>query len=304
EGNEYRRLKRVSSGLLRGIAQTWLQVTYTFHSTWANWVAVLITFLGENIQAGMSEVGDIIQELTPSLGRDRIAHGLTRFIRNATLFFSVFKTSQWENLSSFLCLLVGAANPDTPIYLNFLFNGGIRDLVDLLRATISRARKLSNLERHAELSAALGVTRMAAIALDAYLRGPLRIVDALDAGLVKTMLKSMQFYAHTEADREGVHSLPLSDTLTRILELLSLYMVYPSVRRRFTRSIIDIEESGLEDKLINRTDEEYGRKFQTLWEKCKESAEISSDVFNSAPEFWRMCANDAVVPAKGTRLAS
>ncbi|ESK93579.1 hypothetical protein Moror_1585 [Moniliophthora roreri MCA 2997] len=135
---------------------------------------------------------------------------------------------------------------------------------------------------------------MAPIALDAYLHGPLRIVDALDAGLVKTVLEGMQFDARTKADGEGGNSPPLSDTFARILELVSLYMVYPFVRRRFTRSIVSIEESGLEDKLFHGTGKEYGSKFQTLWVKCKESAKTFGDSSDSATEFWSMCANVAV----------
>ncbi|KAI3611043.1 hypothetical protein WG66_013808 [Moniliophthora roreri] len=134
---------------------------------------------------------------------------------------------------------------------------------------------------------------MAPIALDAYLHGPLRIVDALDAGLVKTVLEGMQFDARTKADGEGGNSPPLSDTFARILELVSLYMVYPFVRRRFTRSIVSIEESGLEDKLFHGTGKEYGSKFQTLWVKCKESAKTFGDSSDSATEFWSMCANVA-----------
>ncbi|KAK7050043.1 hypothetical protein VNI00_005475 [Paramarasmius palmivorus] len=98
-------------------------------------------------------------------------------------------------------------------------------------------------------------------------------IDALDAGLIVSMFKAARFYS-PEKGPDTSQSEPKSTTnrlwqsYTRLLELVSVYMVYPSVQRQFCKSMRQVVNAGLEEQL-----KEHPGEFWTCWEMCKSKAE-------------------------------
>ncbi|EEB93291.1 hypothetical protein MPER_08076, partial [Moniliophthora perniciosa FA553] len=289
DGDEYRRLRRLSPNLPHLVARTWLQVINTFHYTWSHWTVTLKLLLGEDADAARKNAIQIARMLVGGpVGAERAAF---EFLRHTIHNLPTLSRDDCLLVHGCVIVLCGFFNPDTPLYLPFLSRGGVRVLVNLLSETMSEAKIHSR--NPDNLSAILDVARATVTFLHVSLQGPLWVMNALDTGLVKIMFRARRF--HSLGDEDIKSTGVLFSGFAEFLRLMELYMVYPSVRRRFLKSVTQVTTLGLEDKLYSMLSKEHVQEFQMAWEDCKRRARVLLSYYKVVTSGWlSFCDYDRV----------
>ncbi|KAI3602572.1 hypothetical protein WG66_009289 [Moniliophthora roreri] len=289
DSDEYRRLRRISPNLLRLVAQTWLQVINAFHYTWFHWMVTLKLLLGEDPDAARKDAVKTARTLIGGpVGAEQAA---SEFLRHAIHNLPTLSRDDCLAVHGCVILICDFFNPDTPLYFPFLSKGGVRVLVNLLSATMSQAKIHS--QNPDKLSAIFAIARATVTFLCPSLQGPLWVTDALDAGLVRIMFRARRF--HSLGDEDTYSTGLFFSGFANALRLVELYMLYPSVRRRFLKSVTQVTTLGLEDKLYSMFSREHVREFQVAWEDCKRRARALWSYYKAVTSNWlSFCSYDRV----------
>ncbi|ESK97836.1 hypothetical protein Moror_17265 [Moniliophthora roreri MCA 2997] len=287
DSDEYRRLRRISPNLLRLVAQTWLQVINAFHYTWFHWMVTLKLLLGEDPDAARKDAVKTARTLIGGpVGAEQAA---SEFLRHAIHNLPTLSRDDCLAVHGCVILICDFFNPDTPLYFPFLSKGGVRVLVNLLSATMSQAKIHS--QNPDKLSAIFAIARATVTFLCPSLQGPLWVTDALDAGLVRIMFRARRF--HSLGDEDTYSTGLFFSGFANALRLVELYMLYPSVRRRFLKSVTQVTTLGLEDKLYSMFSREHVREFQVAWEDCKRRARALWSYYKAVTSNWlSFCSYD------------
>ncbi|EEB93470.1 hypothetical protein MPER_07865, partial [Moniliophthora perniciosa FA553] len=119
-----------------------------------------------------------------------------------------------------------------------------------------------------------------------FLATPMWISQALDLGLLILMFKAKWLFAYEEAQEidDKDDSLPMGNVFSKMLNTITVFIVYPSVYTRVLKSMKHIIDSGLEEGLQPRSE-----PFWSSWERCKSKATFCKDLFNRSIGMIRMC---------------
>ncbi|ESK91573.1 mynd finger family protein [Moniliophthora roreri MCA 2997] len=278
---EARILRRASPNLPLLSTNVWLRVLELSHATWHTWSAVvaLIMYDGSHFEAFADHMTQVNSSGKLDVTRIYICHLLL-----VTQHFGDMGEQRFIGLQLFMSL-VYISSFKGPLYSPFLLNGGIPALFNLLKMFITRPKLLQRTPNDSSdfHCAALLLIEGASL-LGGFLATPMWISQALDLGLLILMFKAKRFFAYDKIreSKEKDCGRKLGDIFSEMLNTIKVFIVYPSIRTRFLKSMKHIIDSGLEENLQPRPE-----PFWSSWETCKLRANYCKVFFNHS--MVRMC---------------
>ncbi|KAK7022905.1 hypothetical protein VNI00_016892 [Paramarasmius palmivorus] len=137
---------------------------------------------------------------------------------------------------------------DSAPLLPFLRRNGTQALVKMIATLVSKSKTIGACRQNYDrLHHIITTAQLGLMMLEGALQGPLWVVQALDADLISAMFKAQRLYGNHEV--VGPHLRAIWENMTKVLERVALYAVYPSVVVRFAVTTKGIVDSDLEHDL-------------------------------------------------------
>ncbi|ESK90105.1 hypothetical protein Moror_7844 [Moniliophthora roreri MCA 2997] len=187
-------------------------------------------------------------------------------------------TSEIMDFAGMRCLMLSfttCIHPDSPLYIPFILNGGVRKLTDLLTTVIRRRKSIRHIQSttSSNFEDPYVVAALAASQLGmTFSRSPRSVCDALEGGLISAIFKANRFYDYEKFGSylsNSHHGEMLSESFKNILERIAMFLVYPSVLHRFLNAAEKMTREGLEEALAVKS--------QPLFKTWRGYVEIAHD---------------------------
>jgi hypothetical protein len=255
--------------LLPLIARVWLRLQHTHHAMTFKWAAFLLSIL---------HTGDIklFEKLTGYIISDPDSDIVALGIEELGNFATKYRISTVDidptlaGLYSTMDIISLCSSTSIAIHSAFLTRGGVSAVVKVLSGKLLRPPLSRHLNRvgHRVFTTATAFLKL----LKQFLDHPSSASEALQAGLFKFIVGAAEYYADDEMGAElGIQNL--GDVIGEVLERISRLLVYPSVLRRFKRSITKYVTTEWESSLEGR--HEF---LSEVWESCMENVDCLDDI--------------------------
>ncbi|KAK7050053.1 hypothetical protein VNI00_005485 [Paramarasmius palmivorus] len=276
-------LRNQGRSLISLTAKAWLKLIETDHPATFKWTAFVLVIFHSGDTKLADELEENIQHRT-----DRDVAGLA--IREMSQFALMCRLSlvEVETLSEFdmfMIIISPCFYRGTPLHIPFLTRGGITALVKVLSGLLSRPT-LAYYESGTRGSVTgLTIARICFSLLKRCLDHPSSASEALEAGLLKVVVKAAKHYGDGKAMEMDHWERNFGDMVSEVLERVSRLLVYPSVFLRFKRSIAKYITTEWEESL--QTGHE---RLRHVWDSCLDNVDCLGYVreIMKDPE-WAMC---------------
>ncbi|KAK7050048.1 hypothetical protein VNI00_005480 [Paramarasmius palmivorus] len=273
--------------LLPLISRVWLNLLDTRHEATFKWAALTLTFFYcEDHDIGEGLKGYIISNPdfdVVALGVRELAYLITK------CQFSNVACPTRRSLNNLMNILSFCFRSSTSLLIGFLAGGGVSALSRLLSGPPLQLMLAQPIE-----SADHPVSLTIMICLDLFARcldHPSSASEALQAGLLKFVVRAAGYYGHKPTN--GEHGLDLGDMVALVLASISRLLVYPSVLRRFKRSMT----RHVTEEWENMLEESHGF-LSEVWESCIDNINCLDDIREDLKEpgsglcDYKECSND------------
>ncbi|KAK7050050.1 hypothetical protein VNI00_005482 [Paramarasmius palmivorus] len=247
-------------------AKAWFRLIETSHPATFKWTAFVLIICHSRDSELTGELEGIISFMT---AEDVV--GLT--IREMSRFALLCRRSlvDFDKLSEFdmfMIILYPCFDPDSPLHVPFLARGGVRALVSVLSGLLSRST-LAKYQNNTEgFDTGITIVRLCFSLLKQCLEHPSSASEALEAGLLKVVVKGAEYYSDgTEMDTDDWER-NFGDMVADVLGRISRLLVYPSVLLRFQKSITKY----VTDEWVESVEENHKRIWE-VWEACLDNVD-------------------------------
>ncbi|KAK7059155.1 hypothetical protein VNI00_001782 [Paramarasmius palmivorus] len=291
--------------------KAWVKVLSITHVSWPSWASVVseMVFIrggGDDGVLMAEEFVKTMREMHQS-GKENIA---ALCIRHINLLVQAAHSRQladrdYKGFENAMKTFVSLFHTSTSMSQPFIVNGGITTIVKLLATFVATRTLRRHTEGSEEFSSAIGVFDLALALLQSLLKSQVSASEALDAGVLKAIFKAKRFFLYDSHPASTHRIKSTSSLISLVVKQLDLFLVFPSVLRRFYRVSISLSESGIEDELGWL--QPRPQAFLATWEKTKRKAKELRTIFHdfemACPS---MCAHIQCpfrdsVPPPGTR---
>ncbi|KAK7050051.1 hypothetical protein VNI00_005483 [Paramarasmius palmivorus] len=217
------------------MAQTWLKLTEVYHSAARRWTSLFLYAL----QSKDPKLTEEIDTSFRSTHRDVAGLGIREMLHFASSCrLSTLKPDALPDFEVFMIIITPSFRLNSPHHPSFLARGGIAALVKVTWALLSRPTLARYLNGRSGCSGiGLIIAKICLTLLRNCADYPSSAFEALQAGLLKIIVKAAPYYNDGQWFDDDQIERNLGEILGDVLERVSRLLVYPSVIRRFTRSV-------------------------------------------------------------------
>ncbi|KAK7030861.1 hypothetical protein VNI00_013970 [Paramarasmius palmivorus] len=271
EKEAIRTLKSISPEFSKLAASAMLQSIESDHFTWSPWAYALTNILFY-YAADRAQIPATLLSLA-SASRNVSYIYLRHIYRQCIRARNDTMTCQGLRL----CMIFFApcTRHGFPLHAGFVQNGGSGALAKLLHTLIVRHKGLKDILKDSEtfLDAHELIDRAVSQLIETAFINPHHLVEAIDAGLLSAILRAHRFFSDSEGD------FVVADGMQKLIELLAMNFVYPSVLHHFLRAVkaavtsgIDWDHPSLPETATNTPP--VPDSLRKAWKECKSLAGV------------------------------
>uniref|UniRef100_A0A0W0EZX4 MYND-type domain-containing protein n=1 Tax=Moniliophthora roreri TaxID=221103 RepID=A0A0W0EZX4_MONRR len=282
-------LKRISRDFSRLLFKAMLFQVDAGHFSWASWCHALGSVLF--FRRAKDDLFKVLDDNFTILKRPVPQIFIHHIHRQCNSVRTWNRTMKLESLRVFMLLFQACANGKSgSAFHYFVFNGGPKALTRLLFTLIVREKTLRDVPEDSgdDFLDAYDVVNLTVECLAISIQiSPIIVMESLDGGLVFAILKALRFYRFGR-NRENTSTSTndrVSASFAVLLAVMSFQFVYPSVLRRFIKSMRKANASGIDwDDMPEDQTRVVGDRLREQWTQCKRIAVEMHDIYRGLME--------------------
>jgi hypothetical protein len=253
------------------MAKTWLKLMEVSHPAAFRWANVIVSTL---LSKDVNLTGEFERCLASATYGDVVGVGIREMLRFAYSCRDTVvepDTLRWFEIN--ILIMNPCFYPPATAHLPFIARGGVAALVKVLLGLLSRPTLARYPHNSKSFDTGINVVKICLSLLKVCLEYPDGASEALHAGLLKASVKAAPYYDDGKWISQDQHECNLADVVADVLERVSRLLVYPSVARRFTRSVKKYVTTEWEE-LVEK-DQEH---LSVVWESCLDNMDCVEEI--------------------------